>query len=181
MYKEELLNTGGENMDCRLALIEDLTEIKAMYSKLIEKMNNEGIEIWDDIYPCEFFEKDIENENLYIMLQNNIIVGAFALCEEHIGQKYIDWEEKGIKAVYIDRLGVNIDFSKQGIATKLLTFASKVAKEKTAKYLRLFVIESNIPAIRLYEKFGFKKANGIYTEIIDENLSFEEFGYELQI
>ncbi len=45
-------------MTFRLATTSDLSEIKEMYTSLIKKMNKDGIEIWDDIYPCEFFAND---------------------------------------------------------------------------------------------------------------------------
>ena len=53
--------------------------------------------------------------------------------------------------------------------------------EKNAEYLRLFVVDFNRPAINLYEKFGFKRVEGIYKEVIDEALSFNEFGYEIKL
>ncbi len=165
----------------KLAKKENIKEIKLMYSKIVEKMNEKGIDIWDDVYPCEFFGKDIEKENMYILEENSTIVGSFVLCENHSGENKVVWENKDSKAIYIDRLGVNTEYTKQGIGVKLLNSALKLAEEKEKDYLRLFVIDYNLPAIKLYEKFGFKKAEGIYTEVIDENLSFNEFGYEIKI
>ena len=168
-------------MQFRVAIQEDLLEIKSMYLKIIDKMKIDDIKIWDNIYPCEFFDNDIKNKNLYLLLKNNIIVGAFALCKEHSGANAVKWEQMNAKAVYIDRLGVNIDFCKQGIATELLKAASNMAIENNAEYLRLFVIDFNIPAKNLYEKFGFKQVEGVYKEVIDETLSFDEFGYEIKL
>ncbi len=168
-------------MDFRLAKESDLLEIKTMYKKLINRMNKDGIDIWDDIYPCEFFVNDILNGNLYIALKNEVIVGAFALVNAHIGEEAVEWKDSGAKALYIDRLGVNIEFAKQGIGSELLTAASKIATKRAVKYLRLFVINYNHPAITLYEKCGFTKVNGVYKEVIDKNLVFEEFGYEMKL
>ncbi|MFR1906067.1 MAG: hypothetical protein ACLS28_10225 [Clostridium neonatale] len=39
-------------------------------------MNSNNLEIWDDIYPCEFLKADIENNRLYILVKNNEIIGA---------------------------------------------------------------------------------------------------------
>lgn len=165
-------------MNFRLADSADLTTIKEMYTTLISKMNNDGIEIWDDIYPCEFFADDIANNRLYILSNENDIVGAFALCESNDGQNHVKWEKDNAKATYLDRLGVNANYTKQGIATQLLNYACKIANEKGAEYLRLFVIDTNAPAIRLYEKSGFIKATGTYVEVIDEALFFVEYGFE---
>ncbi len=168
-------------MQYRIATQEDLLEIKTMFSKIIDKMEMEGVEIWDNIYPCELFEKDIQNKNLYLLLKSNTIVGAFALCEDHSGDHAVEWQRMNAKAVYIDRLGVHVDFGKQGIGTELLKIASKIATEKGAEYLRLFVVDCNAPAVNLYEKFGFQQAKGIYMEVIDDTLSFDEFGYEIKL
>ena len=86
-----------------------------------------------------------------------------------------------MKAIYLDRLGVNINFAKKGIATQLLNYAAEIALEKDAAYLRLFAIDSNMPAINLYKKNGFIEAEGTYVEIIDETLSFVEHGFEKRL
>ena len=57
----------------------------------------------------------------------------------------------------------------------------ELAKEKGVEYLRLFVVDINKPAINLYIKNGFKKAEGIYDEIIDDNLTLHEYGFERQV
>ena len=38
-----------------MAEIGELPQIKEVYTNIIEKMNENNIQIWDDIYPCEFF------------------------------------------------------------------------------------------------------------------------------
>lgn len=48
-------------MNFRLAVMQDLPRLKAMYEDIIQNMNNNQIQIWDDIYPCEFFDEDIKN------------------------------------------------------------------------------------------------------------------------
>ncbi len=47
-------------MDFRQAVMEDLPQLKDMYKQIIQNMNKQKIQIWDDIYPCEFFEEDIK-------------------------------------------------------------------------------------------------------------------------
>ncbi|MEG2013932.1 MAG: GNAT family N-acetyltransferase [Anaerovoracaceae bacterium] len=165
-------------MNFRLADSADLTTIKEMYTMLISKMNKDGIKIWCDVYPCECFADDIANSRLYILSDEHNIAGAFALCVSNDGQNHVKWEKDNAKAIYLERLGVNANFTNQGIATQLLNYACKIAGEKGAEYLRLFVIDTNVPAVRLYEKSGFTKAVGTYVEVIDETRSFMEYGLE---
>ena len=47
-------------MNLRLAVMSDLSQIIEMYKKIIAKMNDNGIHIWDEIYPCKYFKNDIE-------------------------------------------------------------------------------------------------------------------------
>ncbi len=168
-------------MELRLGGVEDLPQLKELYLKLVEKMNEQGIDIWDDIYPSEFLIEDIKKNNLYILLEGNTIVGAYALWPDHNGKEAVGWDAISGKAFYVDRLAVNVDYGNKGIATRLLKSAGEIAKENKGEYLRLFVVDSNIPAINLYKKLGFKQAEGIYIEVIDDTLSFNEYGYEIRL
>ena len=48
-------------MDLRLANMNDLPQLKEVYRNIIHNTNQNNIQIWDEIYPCEFFCDDIEN------------------------------------------------------------------------------------------------------------------------
>ena len=39
-------------------------------------------------------------------------------------------------------------------------------------------MDINEPAINLYVKNGFKKAEGVYDEVIDDDLVLHEYGFE---
>ena len=115
-------------------------------------MNKQIFQICDDIYPCEFFEEDIKNNQLYILLNNEEIVSAFVLSNTNSGETAVKWNDNHAKAVYIDRLGVNVKYSKKGIGSLMLDKAKEIAKTLDAEFLRLFVVDINIPAIQLYTK-----------------------------
>lgn len=169
-------------MELRLAVASDLLDIKIVYREIIRNMNNNDMQIWDDIYPCEFFSCDIENNALYILTDEyDVIVGAFVLCEENAGEQYVKWDNNSAKSLYIDRLGVNVKYLNQGIGSLLLAHAAKVAKNKNAEYLRLFVVDINIPAINLYVKKGFMRADGIYEERLDDDCILCEYGFEKRL
>ena len=88
------------------------------------------------------------------------------------------WSDEQGKALYIDRFGVNVDYLRRGIGSIALNMAVAQAGELGAEYLRLFVVDINEPAINLYVKNGFKKADGVYDEVIDDDLVLHEFGFE---
>ena len=166
-------------MNFRLATMDDLPQLKVVYGEIIKNMKDNNIEIWDDIYPCEFFFFFFESRCLYILEENKDIVAAFALYSSNGGADYVEWENKNEAAIYIDRLGVNVNYSRKGIGSIMLNKAIELTKEKGIKYLRLFVVDINKPAINLYVKNGFNKAEGIYDEVIDEELTLHQYGYEI--
>lgn len=165
----------------RLAGADDLPQIKAVYDEIIGNMNDNQIEIWDDVYPCGFFEEDIKQRGLYLTLDNDVIVSAFSLCKANNGADSVNWESGTAKALYLDRFGVNVNYLRKGIGSLTLEKAKETAKKSGAEYLRLFVVDINYPAVRLYEKNGFKKARGIFHEIIDDELVLHEYGYEIKL
>lgn len=168
-------------MDFRQAVMQDLPQLKDMYKRIMKDMNEQNIQIWDDIYPCEFFEDDIKNNQLYILLNNGEIVSAFVLSDTNSGETAVEWNNNHAKAVYIDRLGVNVKYSRKGIGSLILDKAKEIAKTLDAKYLRLFVVDINVPAMQLYTKKRFVKVNGVYNEVFDDGFVLHEYGYEIKL
>mgnify|MGYP004629998387 FL=1 len=91
------------------------------------------------------------------------------------------WQNKHAKALYIDRFGVNVNYLRKGIGSLMLNKAIDTAKDNGAEYVRLFVVDINKPAINLYIKSGFNRIDGIYDEIIDDDLVLHEFAFEMEI
>ncbi len=168
-------------MKLRLATMNDLSQIKAMYEKIVDSMYKDNIRIWDEIYPCEFLHDDIETGRLYVLEENDGIASAFALCDSHVGANCMKWERALDKALYIDRLGVNVNCTRKGIGSKMLAEAIALAREKGANYLRLFVVDTNEPATNLYMKNGFERVEGIYDELLDDGYVLHEVGFEMHL
>ncbi|MDD2955801.1 MAG: GNAT family N-acetyltransferase [Oscillospiraceae bacterium] len=167
-------------MKFRLAKMDDLPRLKAMYRKIVQSMEEQRIGIWDDVFPCEFLQGDIEKNCLYLA-EDGSPAAAFALLADSDGASAVQWEDPGAKAYYINRLGVDVGHVRQGIGGLMLRHAMSIAREKGAGYLRLFVVDINAPAINLYEKSGFRRAGGVYEEVIDEDLVLREYGFEIRL
>lgn len=165
-------------MHFRLACIQDLPQLKAMYRDIIQEMNDNRIQIWDEIYPCNLFDEDIKNKRLYVFVENDNLISAFALCDTNSGAQKVNWQDNRSKALYLDRLGVNVSYKRMGIGSRMLEKAKETAKKAGAEYLRLFVVDINKPAIHLYTKNGFTMADGVYDEFIDDDLTLHEYGFE---
>ncbi|HQA85900.1 MAG TPA: GNAT family N-acetyltransferase [Erysipelotrichaceae bacterium] len=168
-------------MQFRLAEKQDLRQIISMYKKVVENMNANGIEIWDESYPFSFFESDIQNKQLYILEKDNRIVSAVAMCNKHIGENVGKWKNPNAHAFYLSRFAVNPEYLKQGIGSLMVSKVKGIAKELGAEYLRLFVVIINKRAIQFYEKNGFSKVEGILNTYLDDGSVLYEFGYEMKL
>ena len=115
-------------MNLRLAETADLPQLKTVYKELIRKMDENGVSIWDEIYPCECFAEDIGNNRLYVLVEECRIVAAFALCSQAAGADCVKWRYEGGKALYIDRFGVNADYLRKGIGSIALKGAIALAE-----------------------------------------------------
>lgn len=145
-------------------------------------MHQSGIFIWDESYPCEFLGEDIAKHRLYLLSsETGELLAAFALCTQSGSAENLRWPCNCNNALYLERLGVAASTFRQGIGSALLTHAAEAATEKGADCLRLFVVDSNRPAINFYLKNGFCQAEGIHLEQIDEELTLKEYGFEKEI
>jgi len=59
------------------------------------------------------------------------------------------------EVLHINSLAVAPEYRRLGIATYILNYANKLAKQLDKKWLELSVLKVNIPALRLYMKIGF--------------------------
>ncbi len=168
-------------MEFRLARPHDLPQVKAVYGEIVKNMYDNGIKMWDEVYPCEFFQDDIKNGRLFLLLDGGIIVSGFALYGTNSGANSVQWENPTATAQYLNRLGVNPLYTRSGIGGLMLSKARNISVNMGAEYLRLFVADCNIPAIRMYIKNGFLRVPGIYTEAVDENFILNEYGYEIKL
>ena len=169
-----------KKMEFRTAKKEDLARMKAMYRRLYEYMEENGIHIWDDYYPCELLEDDIEKEQLYGLFLEEQPIAGFALCTANNGENHVQWEDPKGTALYMERLGVAVEHLRRGYASEMLQKAVEVAGAQGVEYLRLFAAASNPVSLALYRKNGFQQAEGVFLEQIDENWILLEYGFEIQ-
>ena len=124
-----------DNIKVSRMAISDLNEIKDVL-----------LSDFDDFWSVSILETELINPNSkYIMAKiNNKIVGFAGI-----------W--KAVDDVHITNIVTAKKFRRQNIGSVLLTNLIQMAKEeKGITSITLEVNSTNIPAQRLYEKFGFK-------------------------
>ena len=169
------------DMIMRRAHMSELAVLKEMYARIVERMNARELAIWDDVYPVEFLQNDIECNSLYVFERSGSIVAACALSDQPSFENQLSWSSEKDSAIYLDRFGVNVEHSRQGAGTQALELIEQWSREQGAGYLRLLVACSNLPAIALYEKCGFIQVGGIHRQVFEDGSFLEEFGFEKRL
>ena len=146
----------------RQALTNDKEKIIAFYDVAIEANNKAEINLrWKkDVHPSHrLLCSSVENGELFLWEENGEILAA-CIMNDFYNESYekISWGIKASKKELgiIHVLAVAPQSLRKGIGEKLLTELINYAKSTTIKSIRLDVFKVNVPAIKLYEKVGFK-------------------------
>lgn len=165
-------------MTIRKARPADLPALNEMFTAIVEHMERTGVPIWNEFYPFDYFEEDIESGVMYVLEEGGDITAAFSLCRECQGAAHVSWERFDASVIYFDRFGVSVEHRRMGVGRQAIACAEDLAREMGGEYLRLFVVDINLPAISFYESCGFSRAAGYYDEVINEHTTLREYGYE---
>lgn len=150
-------------MSIRQASFNDIDNIMKMITVCIKDMESQGIYQWiRGFYPTrDLFEQDIENGSLYLLEKKGKCLGVIAIDEKQSPEyEGLDWYISNGKTLVIHRLAVDPNFQKQGIGSKLISFAENFAINKGYTSIRLDTYSGNSGAIKLYERRGYKKVVG---------------------
>ena len=137
-------------------------EMQLFYYSLIDSLKPEQCYVgWKKgIYPSqEFIRSSIENGDLYFCRDGERIAGAMVLNHEYNeSYKSYQWHTNvdDSELLIIHALGVHSDFNGKGYAKAMVQKAIDIAKETGMKAIRLDVLRGNIPAEKLYQRFGFQ-------------------------
>ena len=123
-------------METKLAITTDLTELKTMFDKIVKVIESNNVFIWNEYYPYEEFENDIQNKNLYVTTENDKIISAFELFDNVNGSNCFEWNDKNAKTLYLGRFGVNPDYQNCGYGAKTINEAINISKSLGAKIFK---------------------------------------------
>ena len=165
------------NIIIELGKESDINELENLYNDLNDYLAS-GINYpgWKKgIYPIrEDAINGIKNRNLYIAKYNDKIIGSIILSntpEKAYHNATWNFKSDYSKILVIYTFVVHPKFMKCGVGKRLIDFATEYAINLNIKSIRLDVYEGNTPAIKLYEKCGFK-----YIDTVD--LGLKHYGLE---
>ena len=165
----------------RRAAFSDLPAAKEMYAALVARMDQEGWGVWDETYPRDFVEKDIERDQFYLLLEGDRLVGAFALPAHDNGEGDVPWQEPSAPARYLYRFGIAAGQGGRGLGKQALGKIEELCGALGARYLRLYVAYENQPAISLYQKAGFARLPGEFGEFLLDGTRLFEYAFEKRL
>lgn len=159
----------------RKASVTDLDAISTLYEALCDYLEaHTNYPGWiKGIYPTrEDAEKGLREEALYVAEMDGKIAGTFMLWHEpEEGYRAGHWltpdDYAHIYVIYT--LAVHPDFLHHGIADKIFRFIECLAGKEGCISIRLDVVKGNVPAERLYQKFGYQCIGTV-------SLGYEDFG-----
>lgn len=164
-------------MNIRLAKKSDLEQLNILFKKVIADMEKKKINMWNDVYPFCEFEYDIAEKKMYIIENNNEIIGSFVLSDlDDPDYELINWKYNG-RWISLNRLAIIPEQQGKGYAKETIKYIEKKAIKQNYKVIRLTVYDNNKYAIGLYENLGFNKVESGEYIINDKRF----IGYEKNI
>ena len=146
------------NITFRKALEDEVYSIYLHYLRVIDSMQNSGIDQWDELYPnSAVIAADIAAGDLWVGEEDGKLLCTFAMntdCEEEYDA--CSWKYPDEPFIVVHRLAVNPGFRRKGVARNAMKFAESNAKEKGIRTIRLDTFCENYAAATFYESLGFK-------------------------
>ena len=140
----------------------DLEIVKEHYIKVIE--NTPGIDktarwVYGKHPTDEALRSYIENGEMFLLTDRDTVAGMVAIVM-HQGTDYEDilWAEKleNDQVATLHLLAVCPEYRGRALGNMILELAGELAEQQGKKAVRLDVLESNLPAQRMYEKAGYE-------------------------
>ncbi len=148
----------------RKATPSDIDSILLVTNACAKAMIIKGIYQWNEDYPnAEAFQNDINRNELYVLIYQNIIVGSIAISTfvDHVYHP-INWLTPSDKNIYIHRLAVHPQYQGRGFAQQLMAYAEKFALDNSYSSIRLDTFSQNHRNQAFYECRGYKRLGSIY-------------------
>lgn len=140
----------------------DPETVKGLYISIIE--NTPEIEkyarwVYGKHPTDEGLRSYIENGEMFLLMDGGTVAGMVAIVM-HQGADYEDvpWAERleNDQVATLHLLAVCPEYRGRTLGNTILELAGELAKQQGKKALRLDVLESNLPAQRMYEKAGYE-------------------------
>lgn len=165
-------------MEFRKSTKADVLKIMEIIQEAQGHLKKSGINQWQNNYPNnDVIESDILKNESYVLIDNDKIAGTFALSfkdDKSYATIYEgEWLNHG-KHSTIHRVAIGESFRGQGLASKIINFATELSINNNVDSIRVDTHKDNIAMQRLLEKNNFKYCGIIYLEDKSPRIAFEK-------
>jgi GNAT superfamily N-acetyltransferase len=143
---------------------DDLTRMGDLLRDCVARMQAEGIDQWDDVYPtAATLMADVRGAALYVAaVGGRPVAGAFALDERQEPEyAAVAWTTGAGRVGVLHRLMVHPSCQGRGLGALLMRFAEARARRLGCETLRLDAFAANPRALRLYARLGYRDAGAV--------------------
>lgn len=143
----------------RLALERDLSAVDHLFMEVKRDLLAREIFQWDDQYPnTEFFTMAIEEEGMYLLTEEDEVIGAVVLDEWQPPEwETITWQRDSGQYLVIHSLAIHPQWQTKGLSKQILQFCEAFAREHHYDGIRLDAFSENPAALALYERSGYTR------------------------
>jgi ribosomal protein S18 acetylase RimI-like enzyme len=148
----------SDNFQCKIVDAGQLDNVMRIVGSAINKMRENGVEQWDEVYPdLETFRQDVNSKTLYGYYNaENKLCGFLALNSDQPEEYFsIDWKHSDERPLAVHRLCVDPKYQGHGIAKKLIKFTEEYAAENNYQSIRLDAFCDNSVSCAMYRKLGY--------------------------
>lgn len=154
-------------------------------AEILQYLKHIGAETDNLTFGAEGLPFTTESEAAYIRQMENSCDAIMLVAKENgkiVGDASLSRQPRRMN--HRGDLGISVlkEYWNRGIGSRLLLEIIRFAKENAFKVIDLQVRSDNLPAIHLYEKFGFQKigTHPAFFQINDAEISFDYMLLKLQ-
>jgi GNAT superfamily N-acetyltransferase len=146
-------------MEVKQAKSTDLVEILYLLNVCISDMNAKGLKHWNNVFPGnEQIRKDLEEGNIYLAKEKGVCKGMVTLNDsEPAGYGDMKFQTAEARPLFLHRMAVHPKWQGKGIASYLVDFAQKMARDRGFTCIRLDIYQSSQEARQLCKKLNFQE------------------------
>lgn len=157
-------NTFGQHdmILIRPAKSNELNTLLDIVQAATRHMESKGIHQWDDIYPDRaILREDIDKQHMHVIEVHGRIAGMISINDTQSPEyQGVNWQYPG-RALVVHRLAIDPSHQRQGMATRLMDFAEKIAEKQGYSTIRFDAFTQNPGATALYEHLGYEIAGTV--------------------
>jgi len=168
----------GESMQIRQTNTYEISVVMNIIKQAQESFKQAGINQWQNNYPNEAsIQKDIELGESYVVLDNESIIGTFALSYRNESTYDIIYDGKWLSNelyAVIHRIAIENSYKGKGISTLVIKEVEKWCLDKNIHSIKIDTHNDNQAMRKLLVKNGFSYCGIIYLLDGNKRLAYEK-------